>query len=156
MIRSYHSGEIDYVIEAHTRIFGEEYKYDHSFEIFIRGTLNEFEKRCDPEHENLWILEVAGSPAGSIGIVKVDKDIAQLRWFLVEPSTRKGGYGKQLIQKAIDFSIEHGYSTIILWTNSSLEGARRLYDSYGFKLSETRTQILSGQELVEEKWELII
>ena len=30
----------------------------------------------------------------------------------------------------------------------------KLYESYGFEVKEVRTQLLSGQELTEERWEL--
>lgn len=30
----------------------------------------------------------------------------------------------------------------------------KLYESYGFEVKEIRTQLLSGQELKEERWEL--
>lgn len=49
-----------------------------------------------------------------------------------------------------------GYASIILWTNESLSGARRLYRSFGFEVVEFRKQVLSGQELTEEKWKLML
>ncbi|PQP82592.1 hypothetical protein C0Q44_14265 [Paenibacillus sp. PCH8] len=64
--------------------------------------------------------------------------------------------GRQLIEQAILYAKEQGYTSIILWTNESLDGARRLYQSFGFKVMEVRKQILSGQELTEEKWELAL
>ncbi|UOK65159.1 hypothetical protein MT997_12755 [Paenibacillus sp. OVF10] len=45
---------------------------------------------------------------------------------------------------------------MILWTNESLIGARRLYQSVGFEVKEVRKQKLSGQELTEEQWELVL
>nr|WP_269528355.1 GNAT family N-acetyltransferase [Anoxybacillus tepidamans] len=106
--------------------------------------------------ENIWILEVKGKPKGSISIKKVSDQVAQLGLFLVEPGVRGGGYGQQLLQRAIDFCKEKGYETIILWTNSELKSARMLYEKNGFRLNETRRQILSNKELIEEKWELHI
>ncbi len=97
-----------------------------------------------------------GKPKGSISIKKVSDQVAQLGLFLVEPGVRGGGYGQQLLQRAIDFCKEKGYETIILWTNSELKSARMLYEKNGFRLNETRRQILSNKELIEEKWELHI
>ncbi|WP_367398505.1 hypothetical protein [Paenibacillus barcinonensis] len=54
----------------------------------------------------------------------------------------------------IAYAIQQGYRSILLWTNQSLLGARKLYESYGFEVKEIRTQLLSGQELKEERWEL--
>lgn len=56
----------------------------------------------------------------------------------------------------IAYANQQGYRLILLWTNQSLLGARRLYESYGFEVKEIRTQILSGQELTEERWELAL
>ncbi|WP_145319909.1 GNAT family N-acetyltransferase [Paenibacillus xylanexedens] len=81
---------------------------------------------------------------------------AQLRWFLIEPTARGAGWGRQLIEQAVLFAKEKGYTSMILWTNESLDGARRLYQSAGFEVKEVRKQVLSGQELTEEKWELAL
>ncbi|MEK4369853.1 hypothetical protein BK124_07500 [Paenibacillus amylolyticus] len=72
MIRTFVQKDLQYVIEAHIRIYRNEYNYDHSFAEFI--------------------------------------------------------------------------------TN----GARRLYQSVGFEVKEVRKQMLSGQELTEEQWELVL
>ncbi|MEK4110249.1 hypothetical protein ABIC86_002225 [Paenibacillus sp. DS2363] len=72
MIRTFVQEDLQYVIEAHIRIYRNEYNYDHSFAEFI--------------------------------------------------------------------------------TN----GARRLYQSVGFEVKEVRKQMLSGQELTEEQWELVL
>ncbi|GKU78043.1 hypothetical protein L3i20_v224400 [Paenibacillus sp. L3-i20] len=90
---------------------------------------------------------------GSISIKKVDEHTAQLGLFLVEPSLRGTGYGHQLVQRAITFCEEIKFKTIILWTNSELISARRIYSRNGFELMETRVQTLSNKELTEERWE---
>ncbi|MGE6575464.1 hypothetical protein MHI48_08765 [Paenibacillus sp. FSL H7-0942] len=72
MIRTFVQKDLQYVIEAHIRIYRNEYNYDHSFAEFIT------------------------------------------------------------------------------------HGARRLYQSVGFEVKEVRKQMLSGQELTEEQWELVL
>ena len=113
-------------------------------------------KNRNEEKENVWVIDSNGLLKGSIGIVKVSDDIAQLRWFLIEPDQRGRGLGKRLIQKAIEFSKDKNYKTIILWTNTSLYAARKLYESFGFNITEVKNSLLSNQEMVEEKWELKI
>jgi GNAT superfamily N-acetyltransferase len=61
-----------------------------------------------------------------------------------------------LLQTAIAFCKEKGYQTVMLWTNSELKSARRIYEKNGFQLKETRIRNLSNKELIEEKWELSI
>ncbi|WP_339183426.1 hypothetical protein [Paenibacillus sp. FSL R5-0701] len=45
---------------------------------------------------------------------------------------------------------------IIALLNLSPIGARGLYQSVGFEVKEVRKQMLSGQELTEEQWELVL
>jgi GNAT superfamily N-acetyltransferase len=155
MIRTFRLEDADYIINSHYEIYNREYQYDLSFRDFIAESVKGFIKRSDSK-ENIWILEIEGKQRGSISIKKVNDKIAQLGLFLVEPSLRGSGYGKQLLQKAIDFCKEKGYQTIILWTNSELKSARRIYEKNGFQLKETRIQTLSNKELIEERWELSI
>ena len=154
MIRSFKLDDIEYVIHSHYEIYRKEYNFDLSFKEYIVDTVGNFLKKFDSSKENLWILEINQQPKGSIGIVKVDETSAQLRWFLIEPDVRGRGFGSELVQTAIDFCREKRYKTIFLWTNSELTTARRIYEKYGFKITETKRKKLSNQDLIEERWEL--
>ncbi|WYQ42265.1 hypothetical protein NST67_20240 [Bacillus sp. FSL W7-1321] len=52
----------------------------------------------------------------------------------------------------IDFCKEAGYENVILWTNSELTAARKLYQRNGFERTETRVRLLSNKERTEEQW----
>ncbi|SDS84719.1 Ribosomal protein S18 acetylase RimI [Paenibacillaceae bacterium GAS479] len=155
MIRTFSIEDTDYIINSHYELYNKEFNYDLSFREFITNSVNAFIARSDHK-EQIWILEIEGIQAGSISIKKATEDTAQLGLFLVEPHVRGTGLGQQLLQTAIDFSRESGFKLIILWTNKELVSARRIYANNGFKLIETRTQLLSNKELIEEQWELII
>jgi len=43
MIRTFVQKDLQYVIEAHIRIYRGEYNYDHSFAEFIVNTVHKFE-----------------------------------------------------------------------------------------------------------------
>ncbi|TVX94401.1 GNAT family N-acetyltransferase [Paenibacillus agilis] len=154
MIRAFRDQDKDYVIEAHGRIYKEEYQFDHTFAAYINDSVHDFVSQANREKEYIWIAEVDGNPKGMIGIARVDNDTARLRWFLVEPDARAQGLGKQLMKQAVTFSEQQQYKRIILWTHSDLFQARKLYARYGFRPVETTSKQLSGQELIEEKWEL--
>lgn len=156
MIRPFVQKDLQYVIEAHIRIYKNEYNYDDSFAEFITNAVNMFGLTGPSVKEMLWIVELDQRPSGSIGLTQVNGTTAQLRWFLIEPEARGAGWGGQLIEQAVLFAKEQGYTSIILWTNESLDGARRLYQSFGFEVKKVREQVLSGQELTEEKWELAL
>lgn len=154
LIRIITEKDKNYIIESHCRIYRSEYNFDESFRDFITESVNFFMINNDSQKENIWVLDINGVLKGSIGIVKVSNEIAQLRWFLLESDQRGKGYGKQLVQEAIDFCKANNYETISLWTNTSLTAARKLYELFGFRISETRNQILSNQVIHEERWEL--
>ncbi|MWC30221.1 GNAT family N-acetyltransferase [Paenibacillus sp. MMS18-CY102] len=154
-IRPYRAEDADYIISSHYALYNKEFGYDLSFRDFIAQSVGGFIARGDRK-ENIWVLESEGKQRGSISIKKADEETAQLGLFLVEPSVRGTGFGQQLLQTAIVFCKESGFSKIILWTNSELKAARRLYANNGFTLIESRTQMLSNKELVEEQWEQVI
>lgn len=153
MIRTFQPGDDEYVIRSHFAVYSREYQFDLSFKEYIAYTLQEFIKNFDTEKENLWIVDIAGEPKGSIGIVKAADFDAQLRWFLVEPDVRGLNYGKQLLETAIKFCEEKNCHSIFLWTDSNLHKARTLYEKYGFRITETKEEVRSNRLLTEERWE---
>ncbi|MFS1514288.1 GNAT family N-acetyltransferase [Chengkuizengella sp. SCS-71B] len=155
MIRTFKQDDINYIINSHYKLYNREFNYDLSFRDFIENSVNGFIKRSNIK-ENIWILEIQGNKSGSISIKKVNEETAQLGLFLVDPNARGAGYGQQLVQTAIDFCKEFGFKKIVLWTNSELTSARRIYERNGFQLKEIRIQTLSKKELIEERWELFI
>lgn len=154
MIRMYEQKDLQHVIAAHIRIYRDEYNYDEGFAAFVKNAVQQFGHAGDLEHEMLWVVELDGRHAGSIGLVRADEHTAQLRWFLLEPGARGQGWGRKLLEQAIRFAEERSYGRIVLWTNEALTDARRLYSSFGFEIVEGQTQHLSGQNVNEEKWAL--
>lgn len=155
MIRKYRLEDKDYIVNSHYDLYKSEFGYDFSFRKFIEKNVSGFIERAD-SYENIFILEIDGKQSGSISIKKVNDTIAQLGLFLVEPIVRGTGYGQKLVETAINFSREKGFENLILWTNSELKSARRIYERFGFKLKKTQMRILSNKELIEEKWELML
>ncbi|MCL7749576.1 GNAT family N-acetyltransferase [Halalkalibacter alkaliphilus] len=154
MIRTYRLEDQDYIVNSHYDLYNKEFGYDLTFREFIEESVRGFIERADSS-ENIFILEIGGKQSGSVSLKKVNDNTAQLGLFLVEPNVRGTGYGQKLVETAINFSKENGFKSIILWTNSELKAARRIYERFGFELKKTQTQILSNKELIEEKWELL-
>ncbi|MGN7285790.1 GNAT family N-acetyltransferase [Shouchella clausii] len=151
MIRTFKPADKDYIIQSHYKLYHNEFQYDLSFRDFIADSVTGFMDRSNPR-ENIWILEINGKQKGSISIKEADDDTAQLGLFLLDPSTRGCGYGQKLLETAIDFCKEAGYENVILWTNSELTAARKLYQRNGFERTETRVRLLSNKERTEEQW----
>jgi len=146
-------GNIGYLIFLHGVLYAEEYGWDHTFEAYVAGPLAEFAK-LHTDRERIWIVEKDGKVAGSIAIVEATPEHALLRWFLLHPDLRGHGLGRTLIEQAVDFCRDCGYSLIYLWTTSALTAAVSLYRSVGFQLTEAKTQKLWGVMVTEQRYDL--
>ena len=105
--------------------------------------------------DSCWIAEKDGANVASVFLVKKSASVAKLRLLLVEPSARGLGIGKSLVEECIRFAREAGFEKIVLWTQSELAAARRIYQSAGFELvSEEKHSSWNRRDLVAETWEL--
>lgn len=146
-------GDVDAIVRLHGDVYADEQGFDGSFEAYVAGPLSEFVERASGD-ERLWVAERDGRLVGCIAIVAVSDNVAQLRWFLVEPGARGAGLGRRLMQEAVAFCRDRGYATICLWTVSALTRAAKLYRAFGFCKVEEQPRHLWGVEVVEEKYEL--
>ena len=135
------------MIEKQREFYTENCGFDEKFIAYLRSTF-------EAEIEKIWIAEVDGVFAGCIGLVKKDDKTALLRWFFIDTSVRGKGVGTKLIQTLINYCQNTQYEKLSLETVSQLKTARRLYSKCGFELTEANEQLMWGQDLVEEHWEL--
>jgi N-acetylglutamate synthase-like GNAT family acetyltransferase len=146
-------GDIGYLTYLHGTLYAKEYGWDHTFEAYVAGPLSEFAK-SNNDRERVWIVEKDEKVAGSIAIVEASKEEAQLRWLLLHPDLRGDGIGRKLVEEAISFCRDSGYSLVFLWTVSELAAAARLYRSMGFQKTEESANALWGTEVIEQRYEL--
>jgi N-acetylglutamate synthase-like GNAT family acetyltransferase len=148
------SGDIGNLIRIHGELYAREYGWNWSFEAFAAETFGRLAHQWDPARERIWIAEHDGVIVGCIGILSVEDDIAQLRWFLVHPAARGSGLGRRLIDDALSFCRTAGYSRVFLWTMAGLAAAAHLYRSYGFEITHQETVERWGAVLTEERYDL--
>jgi GNAT superfamily N-acetyltransferase len=148
-------GDIGAIVQMHGLIYAKEYGFDHTFEAYVAGPLAECVRAASPR-DRIWIAERDDKIVGCIAIVAASSQVAQLRWFLVDPAYRGLGLGSLLLVQALMFCEEMSYDSIFLWTVSALTSAARLYQSAGFKKVEENPGHRWGVDVIEEKYELLL
>ncbi len=155
IIRSHwHPEDLRTIIDLHGILYAQEYGLDKSLAEYVAEACAQFAQSFHPQRDGLWLAEKEGKIIGSIGVVGQEKNVAQLRWFLVHPEWRGQGLGRALLQQALDFCRQVPYCLIYLWTFSELKVAAHLYKSVGFQVKERITHQIWGRLLTEEKYEL--
>jgi GNAT superfamily N-acetyltransferase len=147
-------GDIGYLIYLHGILYADEYDLDRTFEGYVATGLGEFAKSFDERKDRLWLAEDSGRIVGSIAIVGQADRKAQLRWFLVDPSSRGCGLGKRLIAAALEFCRSCGFRSVALWTIDELKAAAHLYQQAGFQRTEQKTHELWGAMRTEVRYDL--
>jgi len=153
VIRSLEPGDIGWIIHRHGVIYAMEYRYDTRFEALVAGIAADFVERFDATRERCWIVEKDGEVVGSVFLVRNSATVAKLRLLLVEPSARGLGLGARLVDECIRFASAAGYRKIVLWTQSELLAARRIYERAGFTRRAATPHRSFGRKLVAETWE---
>ena len=149
-------GDLGLVASRQGLIYEQEYGWDKTYEALVAKILTEFVGRNDAVNERAWIAESHGAILGSVYLMKEDAETARLRLLYVEPQARGLGLGKRLVSECTEFARAAGYKRIVLWTQSTLTAARKLYVSEGYQLIKQEPHHSFGKDLVGETWELVL
>src|SRR2546427_3109426 len=147
-------GELGWVVHRHGAVYAQEYGYNEQFKALVAEIVAHFVQRYNAKRERCWIAEQDGEVVGSVFLVERSKTVAQLRLLLVEPQARGSGLGTRLVDECVRFARAAGYRKIMLWTQSELRAARRLYEAAGFRVVGKEKNHSFGKNLVSETWEL--
>jgi GNAT superfamily N-acetyltransferase len=158
ILRSPASGDYGWVIHRHGVLYNQEYGWDETFEGLVADIVAEFVRGFDPKRERCWIAERHGEFAGCVFVIQngKEKTTAQLRLLLVEPRARGLGIGRRLVRECTTFARQCGYRKIMLYTNSVLGSARRIYQAEGYRLAREEKHHSWGHDLTGQYWELAL
>ena len=149
-------GDLGLVASRQGLIYEQEYGWDKTYEALVAKILTEFVGRNDAVNERAWIAENHGTILGSVYLMREDAETARLRLLYVEPQARGLGLGKKLVSECTTFAREAGYKRIVLWTQSTLTAARKLYVGEGYELIKQEPHHSFGKDLVGETWQLVL
>ncbi len=152
-LRQPRPGDHGWILERHAAVYSAEQGWGPKFEAYCGQVIVDFIERDDPERERCWIAELDGVRCGSIYCTKRTEKVAQVRLLLVEPWARGAGAGAKLAKACVDFARRAGYEQIMLFTNSNLSSARRIYESLGFEFrAEQPEDIFDDDSVGQEFW----
>src|SRR5262245_61553034 len=154
VLRAHRSGDMGWVVERHGVLYAEERAWGERFEALVAEIAARFINEFDGKRERCWIAEAGGERVGCVFVVKQNASIAKLRLLLVEPKARGRGLGRRLVDECIAFAREKGYRKLVLWTQSNLLEARRLYQAAGFRVAKKQRHAEFGVKLTGEYWEM--
>jgi DNA-binding MarR family transcriptional regulator/GNAT superfamily N-acetyltransferase len=156
VLRPHRIGDMGWVTSREAAGYAEEYGWDQTFEGLVGRVASDFVTNFDPRCERCWMAEVDGQSVGHVFLTRhPDRpDTAKLRLLFVESSARGMGLGRALVNECVQFARSTGYRKIVLWTQSILLPAIRIYKKAGFRLVEEQPHHSFGKDLVGQIWEL--
>ena len=92
------------------------------------GFYNEIEEHF----ERFWCLVDEDNVKGTVALTKLDDTTAELKALYVDSSLRGLGWGYKLLDEAVSFAREKGFSKVVLDSMSQYKDAAKLYKRYGF------------------------
>lgn len=137
-VRSYRAEDWDAIARAHDAARMQELKASVGREAFL--SLAETAEGEGLFDDQLWVACVDGEVVGFLAYAE-----AEVTWLYVDPPAQGRGVGRALLRHALEHARSIGVEEV---ETTVLDGnrARSLYESEGFKLVETRTGPLVGNE----------
>lgn len=149
-------GDMGYLIYLHGLLYSKESGYVNDFENYVLKTFDHFQEHYHPDKDCIWLATYNGQIIGSVAIIGHSAKEAQLRWFLVHPVFRGAGIGRKLLDSALQYCRQKGYTRVYLLTTEVQQQAIAMYKKAGFRLVSSVPVKMWGSAFKEERYELVL
>jgi GNAT superfamily N-acetyltransferase len=155
-IVGYFPGVIGKIVETHAVYYHENWGFDVSFETQVATELSDFVRNYSSSRDVFLNAMLRGCWVGSVAIDgrATSNGETRLRWFIVKQDYQAKGLGSVMISKALSEAKAKGHHKIFLWTFKGLDPAGKLYERFGFRLSEQHNAEQWGATIIEQRYEL--
>ncbi len=150
------------VAAMHGRDYADAFGFPVMFEQIVARGMADFFARYDATRD-LTASVVDADSNSVLGSITLDgsdpqhtNGEAHLRWFIMSPSLRGQGLGKELIGRVVSYARAAGYRSIYLDTFDGLPAAAALYRRAGFEITHEAPGSTWGKEMLEQRFELIL
>ncbi|MGW4650825.1 GNAT family N-acetyltransferase [Kitasatospora sp. NPDC004289] len=148
-------GDLGWIVMAHGELYDRQFGWGTTFETLVARIVADYATTPPSTPQEAWIAEVDGERAGCVMLVGDGQPgTARLRVLLVDPTARGLGLGTRLVETALHFARASAYRRVTLWTTDNLLSARRIYQHFGFHLTDEKPHEGFGQGLLGQTWTL--
>ncbi|OIV37505.1 hypothetical protein BIV57_10720 [Mangrovactinospora gilvigrisea] len=158
VIRPPRPGDLGWTVQANAAVYHDQFGWNDDYEALVARIVADYAADHHPRREACWIAELDGRNVGCVFCVGDHGDptgtTARLRLLLVAPEARGHGVGRRLVEECVRFARDADYTEMVLWTNSVLGSARRIYQAIGFRLEAEEPHVSFGKQLVGQTWRL--
>ena len=150
ILRPHRVGDMGWIVHRESLGYAEQYRMGRCIRSSGGKDRGWVRHHFDPRRERCWIAEMDGQNVGHVFLVKHPSQprTAKLRLLFVEPCARGRGLGDTLVAECVRFARTAGYQRIVLWTQSILTAAHRIYQRAGFRLVKEEPHHSFGHDLI--------
>ncbi len=134
-VRTFKEEDYPKIRELILSILTKEYPFDKS--CYSDSDLYSLGETYSGLKNNFFVIEENDSIIGTAGVKRETDETALLRRLFVNPESRRKGYGRILVDKAVGFCRENGYKRIVFRTTNRMVQAIELCKKTGFKQLES-------------------
>jgi GNAT superfamily N-acetyltransferase len=137
--RSLGDGDADAIVALHDRVYRADWDRNDEFVAAVARSVASARAAGWPGSGGaVWLVELDGRLAGSLGLTDEGAGVGHVRWFVFEPELRGRGLGRSLLEELLADARAAGMQRLELETFSALSTAARLYRAAGFEVISAR------------------